>query len=370
MNTVQNREILAAKAGMDAKTARKYRGYGRLPSESAPRWGTRPDPFVDVWEEVRKLLDDSAGLEAKTVFEYLQRNNPGCFQDGQLRTLQRKVKNWRSTNGPSREVFFSQQHHPGRLGVSDFTHMEELGKVPERHRTDRLSTAVNIGAGKFKAGPGYSNPLLGGNQLATGDFNGDGFADLVVQNDVQTEILLGKGDGSFNAGATFNVTPAAVAVGDLNGDHHQDLVVIGSVMQIMLGDGKGNFHLKTTLDSSFGLGMNGCSVHPGAVYIGDLNRDGKMDVALAFSSCTQGAAVFPVKGIEVVLRDRAGIRRLADKPGSGILLLYRRRLCGQWIIYGRQDNFHRRAREPDRRGSECRWFDRCSLYDFHCKGRP
>ena len=125
------------------------------------------------------------------MFEHLQRVHPGRFQDGQLRTLQRKVKQWRATEGPSREVFFSQQHHPGRLAASDFTHMEELGvmiqgqsfphliyhfvltysnweagtvcfsesfeslseglqnalwelgKVPERHRTDRLSTAVN-----------------------------------------------------------------------------------------------------------------------------------------------------------------------------------------------------------------------------------
>jgi hypothetical protein len=44
-----------------------------------------------------------------------------------LRTLQRKVKQWRAIEGPSREVFFWQQHHAGRLCASDFTHMEELG---------------------------------------------------------------------------------------------------------------------------------------------------------------------------------------------------------------------------------------------------
>ena len=32
-----------------------------------------PDPFIDVWGEVQKLLEDNAGLEAKTVFEFLQR---------------------------------------------------------------------------------------------------------------------------------------------------------------------------------------------------------------------------------------------------------------------------------------------------------
>ena len=193
VNTAGTQEIAAAKAGMDAKTARKYRRLGQVPSElpPAPRWRNRADAFVEVWEEVCELLKVSAGLEAKTVFEYLQRRYAGQFEDGQLRTLQRRIKTWRATEGPAKEVFFAQQHPPGRLGASDFTHMEELGvtlqgqsfphliyhfvltysnweagtvcysesfeslceglqnavwklgKVPQRHRTDRLSTAVN-----------------------------------------------------------------------------------------------------------------------------------------------------------------------------------------------------------------------------------
>jgi hypothetical protein len=124
-----NQEIAAAKAGMDAKTARKYLRLGRVPSElpAAPRWRNRPDPFIEVWAEISELLETNAGLEAKTVFEFLQRRSPGKFADGQLRTLQRRVKSWRATEGPAKEVFFAQQHPPGRLGASDFTHMEELG---------------------------------------------------------------------------------------------------------------------------------------------------------------------------------------------------------------------------------------------------
>ncbi len=57
----------------------------------------------------------------------MQRQHPGKFADGQLRTLQRRLKHWRATAGPEREVFFSQQHVAGRLGQSDFTHMSELG---------------------------------------------------------------------------------------------------------------------------------------------------------------------------------------------------------------------------------------------------
>jgi hypothetical protein len=78
----------------------------------APRWRTRPDPFAKVWAEIRELLEVNAGLEAKTVFEYLQRRCPGQFEDGQLRTLQHRVKSWRATEGPAKEVFFAQQH-PG-----------------------------------------------------------------------------------------------------------------------------------------------------------------------------------------------------------------------------------------------------------------
>jgi hypothetical protein len=82
----------AAKAGMDAKTARKYRRLGRVPSEltPGPRWRTREDCFQEVWKEVQSLLEVNAGLEAKTIFEYLQRRYAGRFADGQLRTLQRR----------------------------------------------------------------------------------------------------------------------------------------------------------------------------------------------------------------------------------------------------------------------------------------
>ena len=118
--TEKTKELAAAKAGMDAKTARKYLADTRLPRERLPerRWRTRPDPFEQVWEKVRRQIDANPGLEAKTLFEALQRESPGEFADGQLRTLQRHIKRWRATEGPGREVFFGQKHVPGRLGQS------------------------------------------------------------------------------------------------------------------------------------------------------------------------------------------------------------------------------------------------------------
>jgi hypothetical protein len=129
VQTEKNFGIAAIKAGMDEKTARKYRRLGKLPSEleRLHTWRTRKDPFEDSWREIKTMLEINPGLEAKTIFEDFQRRNPGRFADGQLRTLQRRIKVWRASEGPSKEVFFTQVHHPGQLGQSDFTSMNKLG---------------------------------------------------------------------------------------------------------------------------------------------------------------------------------------------------------------------------------------------------
>jgi hypothetical protein len=193
VQTEKNFGIAAMKAGMDEKTARKYRRRGKLPSDlqTTHPWRTRKDPFEDVWYEIESMLEINPGLEAKTLFEDLQRRNPGRYADGQLRSLQRRIKVWRASEGPAKEVFFTQVHHPGQLGQSDFTSMNKLaitiggrsfdhliyhfvltysnwetgsicfsesfeslseglqnalwklGGVPEMHRTDCLTTAVH-----------------------------------------------------------------------------------------------------------------------------------------------------------------------------------------------------------------------------------
>ena len=183
----------ACKASMSEKTARKYLESGKMPSELKKEhtWRTREDPFESDWPEIKSMLETEPRLEALTIFQYLQRKKPGEYQDGQLRTLQRRIKRWRATEGPPKDVVFAQEHHPGRLSQSDFTHMGdlgitiahkpfdhllyhfvltksnwetvricfsesfeslsegfqaalwELGGVPLRHQTDSLSTAVN-----------------------------------------------------------------------------------------------------------------------------------------------------------------------------------------------------------------------------------
>lgn len=121
--------VAAMRAGMDRKTARKYIAAGKLPSElKQPRtWRTRKDPFEADWPWVREQLQKAPGLEAKTLFEALQERHPGRYQDGQLRTLQRRVKQWRAEHGPDKEVFFPQEHRPGEAAQLDFTHATSLG---------------------------------------------------------------------------------------------------------------------------------------------------------------------------------------------------------------------------------------------------
>jgi hypothetical protein len=90
-NQEKNQETAALKADMDPKTARRYLDAGKVPSEMKTErdWRTRQDPFAEIWQEVEEQLREAPALEAKTVFAALQRDHPGRFEDGQLRTLQR-----------------------------------------------------------------------------------------------------------------------------------------------------------------------------------------------------------------------------------------------------------------------------------------
>jgi hypothetical protein len=133
-------QLASAKAGMDVKTGRKYRDLRRFPSECQPErtWRTRPDPFAEVWGEVEELLKVNPGLHARTIFEDLQRRYPDRFSDGQLRTLQRRVKTWRGQEGPPKEPMFAQEHEPGMRCESDFSDLSELGVTIEGRRFGHL----------------------------------------------------------------------------------------------------------------------------------------------------------------------------------------------------------------------------------------
>ena len=121
--------VAAMRAGMHRNTGSKYLKRGKLPSELKPprEWRTRPDPFAEDWPEIASRLEAAPELEAKTLFEDLCERRPGRYQLGQLRTLQRRVKQWRAQYGPDKEVFFAQEHRPGEALQTDFTCANELG---------------------------------------------------------------------------------------------------------------------------------------------------------------------------------------------------------------------------------------------------
>jgi hypothetical protein len=66
-------------------------------------------------------------LQALTLFEWLCTAHPGRFQPGQLRTLQRRVREWRGQHGPDQDVVFDQTAVPGREAAVDFTDATDLG---------------------------------------------------------------------------------------------------------------------------------------------------------------------------------------------------------------------------------------------------
>ena len=121
-------EAAAAKVGISVRTARRIEHTAVLPSQQPRRqWRTRRDPLEGLWEsEILPRLRAAPGLTATTIFEDLQRRLPEVVPANILRTLQRRIREWRALEGEEKEVFFAQVHEPGRLGLSDFTDADEL----------------------------------------------------------------------------------------------------------------------------------------------------------------------------------------------------------------------------------------------------
>ena len=119
----------ALRSDLDPKTARKYLKAGKFPSRMRVEhtWRTRSDPFERHWGLCEGILEDASELEGKFLFEWLCERYPGKYQEGQLRTFQRRVREWRALKGPDKEVFFPQVHEPGKRMSTDCTHMDKLG---------------------------------------------------------------------------------------------------------------------------------------------------------------------------------------------------------------------------------------------------
>ena len=124
-----NQVAAAARVGISERSARRVEQSTSLPSQRPTRhWRTRSDPLGEFWQaEVIPLLSADPHLNGVTLFEELQRRHPGAFAPGVLRTLQRHIRQWRTAHGPEQEIYFAQEHPPGRMGLSDFTVADGLG---------------------------------------------------------------------------------------------------------------------------------------------------------------------------------------------------------------------------------------------------
>ena len=127
---MSGKTLAAAAANMSERTARAWQS-GALPStaKASRWWRTREDPFADVWASavlLRLVADPHGRLPALTPFKALCPQHPSRFQPGQLRTLQRRGREWRAQHGPDRNVYFEQVAVPGREAAFDFTDASDL----------------------------------------------------------------------------------------------------------------------------------------------------------------------------------------------------------------------------------------------------
>jgi hypothetical protein len=118
----QSQETSAAKAGVSVRSGRRIESV-ETRAKTPRHWLTRNDPFASVWmSELVPLLEKEPKLSGLTLWEYLDENHPDDYPYKLLRTLQRRVKHWRATQGPDNPVMFRQSIPAGQQGLSDFTH--------------------------------------------------------------------------------------------------------------------------------------------------------------------------------------------------------------------------------------------------------
>jgi len=181
---------------------------------------------------------------------------------------------------------FGAGSHPSGVAVGDFNGdgvpdlaVTNLGSYPT-YLDGGGSVLLGIGDGSFQTARSFQAGH-GPSFVALSDFNGDGFLDLAVANNLSNDVsvLFGNGDGSFQAAQGFwtGSHPSSVVVSDFNGDGLPDLAVAGSSdVSVLLGIGDGSFQTAR----SFGVGSDSRSAATG-----DFNGDGLPDLAVAnFSS--------------------------------------------------------------------------------------
>src|SRR5262245_28515995 len=180
-----------------------------------------------------------------------------------------------------------------------------LGKYTARWARLRLELFEDRTVPGFLAPVSYALSASPG-AVATRDVNGDGLTDVVTVNSNTISVLVGRGDGSFQAPRTVPLTVGSmadsVAVGDFNADGKLDLAVtcrqffgpprppgvyeqaydIVTSVKVLLGNSDGTFQPERTfLANNYATHMPPDYSVPSSVAVGDFNNDGTMDIAVS-----------------------------------------------------------------------------------------
>jgi hypothetical protein len=185
-----------------------------------------------------------------------------------------------------------------------------------------VSVLLNTGDGSFQAKLDYPSGRYPGS-VAIGDLNGDGKPDLATANAFSNtvSVLLSRGDGSFKAKHDYRTgrSPRSVAIGDLNGDGKRDLVTANrpGTISVLLNRGDGRFQAKRDYRAGVRPSARcGCGLLPASVAIGDLNGDGKPDLAIANNGPSTVSVLLNKPGLCTV-QNVEGMTRPAAKRAIG-----------------------------------------------------
>lgn len=163
--------------------------------------------------------------------------------------------------------------------------------------SDFLGTSISVLLGNGDGTFGPPTDFTVGTDpspLVTGDFNGDGKADLGVANyqSSSVSVLLGRGDGTFSPKFDFPVGPFPVglASADFNGDGKLDFAEGGGLheLSILLGNGNGTFAPKQDFQTVSSMET---------LTLGDLNLDGKPDLILVYFAANSTLSIFLNTGL-------------------------------------------------------------------------
>jgi hypothetical protein len=167
---------------------------------------------------------------------------------------------------------------PSGLAAADFHGAGHLDLV-ETNSDGTVNLLRGNGDGTFQD-PVALHPGVFPGSVAAADLRGNGIADLIVTStgpaNPGVSVLLGNGDGSFQAPVRFQVGAGAggVVVGDFNGDGIPDLALIsnGNTVSVLRGNGDGSFQAPV----SYLVGDV-----PVSLVAADFNGDGALDLATA-----------------------------------------------------------------------------------------